>query len=135
VEELDHLEALGLAHVVGVGLEGEPEHGDRLVVEGTQGLGYALHEVGGALAVDLHHRAQELEIVGRTSPAVWMRSPRPWGSRSRRSPAPPGGRPRDARVEPMPFITWLTSAPPPRRYSAMALMKEILAARKALERT
>ncbi len=63
VQELNHLEALGLAHIVGIGLEGQAEHGHRLVVEGAQGLGDALHEVGGALAVDLDHRAQELEVI------------------------------------------------------------------------
>src|SRR5438552_11980151 len=37
VEEMDDLDALGLAHVVGVGLEGQTQHGHYLVVERAKG--------------------------------------------------------------------------------------------------
>src|SRR6266511_2438920 len=63
VQELDDLHALGLAHVVGVGLEGQTQDRDRLVVEGTEGLGDRLDQVRGALAVDLDDRAEELEVI------------------------------------------------------------------------
>src|SRR6266581_2850066 len=63
VEELDDLDALGLTHVVGVGLERQAEDGDRLVVQGPEGLRHHLDQVRGALAVDLHDRAEELEVV------------------------------------------------------------------------
>src|SRR5713226_5771132 len=63
VEELDDLDALGLAHVVGVGLERQAEDGDRLVVQRPEGLRHHLDQVRGTLAVDLHDRAEELEVV------------------------------------------------------------------------
>src|SRR5437762_972585 len=63
VEKLDHLHALGLAHVVGVRLEGQAQDRHRLVVQWAEGLGDRLDEVRRALAVDFRDRAQELEFV------------------------------------------------------------------------
>ena len=70
---MDDLDALGLAHVVGVGLEGQTQHGHHLVVERAEGLADAFHEVRGALAIDIRHRPQELEIVAELARRVGER--------------------------------------------------------------
>src|SRR5574341_1046822 len=70
VEKLDDLDALGLAHIVRVWLEGQAQHRDRLVVERAQSLGDGLDEMRGALAVDLDDRAEELELVAEAAGRV-----------------------------------------------------------------
>src|SRR5262249_41675165 len=132
----------GLAHVVGVGLEGEAEHGDDRAVEDGQRLLDHGHEVRAPVAVHLHGGPEEGEVVaeggGRVdegggvlgeaaAPVAQPRGPGGW----RRGAARKAGRMRASR--PTPFITWVTSAPACSHRLAMALANEILVARKALD--
>ena len=69
-QPLDDLDRLGLAHVVGVGLEGQAEHGHDLAVERPQRLVDHGHEVAGPLAIDVDHRRSRSRSRSRASAAV-----------------------------------------------------------------
>lgn len=62
-ELVDDFEGLGVADVVGVGFEGEPEEGDAFVLEGSESFGEAIGEVSSLFVVDLVGGGKEVELV------------------------------------------------------------------------
>ena len=122
-----------LAQVVRARLEGEPEHGDPLVVEVAEMLLELLDDAPLLELVHLDHRGEQLEVVAGVPCELLEGGDVLREAAAAEAEACAGSAGRGARRGPIPCATSTTSAPTSSHTLAISLMKLMRVERNAFD--